>query len=87
MPTYDYRCRACGHVFELSHAMSEDPEPQCPQCGSPCQRVISGGAGIIFKGNGFYATDHRGNPGRASCDRTTRCCGRAQPCDTPPCSR
>ena len=87
MPTYDYKCKGCGHVFELFHGMSENPAPHCPKCGEPCERLISGGAGVVFKGNGFYATDYRGNPGRASCDRTTRCCGRTEPCDTPPCSR
>ena len=85
MPTYDYRCKACGHALELFHGMSETPAPDCPKCDRACERMISGGARLIFKGNGFYATDHRGSPGRASCDRTTRCCGRTEPCDAPPC--
>jgi putative FmdB family regulatory protein len=84
MPTYDYRCEACGHVFELFHRMSEDPTPDCPECGQSCERMISGGAGLIFKGSGFYATDY-GAAGRSACDRTTRCCGRTEPCDSPPC--
>ena len=87
MPTYDYRCKGCGHVFELFHGMSEDPAPECPECGQACERVISGGAGLIFRGNGFYATDYRDGRGTASCGRTTRCCGRSEPCNAPPCSR
>ena len=87
MPTYDYKCTGCGHVFELSHGMSEDPAPRCPECGGPCEKLITGGRGFIFKGNGFYATDYRADPVKASCGRTTRCCGRTEPCDTPPCSR
>jgi len=63
MPTYDYRCTACGHVFDLFHGMSEHPAPDCPKCGRPCERVISGGAGLIFKGQGFYATDYGGAGG------------------------
>ena len=87
MPTYDYKCRTCGHVFELFHGMSEDPAPHCPKCGDSCEKVISGGAGLIFKGNGFYATDYGRSMGGASCGRTTRCCGRTEPCETPPCER
>jgi len=84
MPTYEYRCRSCGHVFEVSHGMRENPSPRCPTCGGACERVISGGAGVIFKGGGFYATDSR-RPTRGLCDRTTRCCGRNEPCESPPC--
>jgi len=86
MPTYDYKCKACGQSFELFHGMSENPAVECPECGGQCTRLISGGAGLIFKGNGFYATD-RGSPSRTLCDRNTRCCGRSEPCDTPSCSR
>jgi putative FmdB family regulatory protein len=87
VPTYDYKCTSCGHVFELFHAMSENPVPECPECGQPCERVISGGAGLVFRGNGFYATEYGRSSGGASCGRATRCCGRSEPCDTPPCSR
>lgn len=86
MPTYDYRCESCGQVFELFHGMTENPAPCCPECGGKSKRLISGGAGLIFKGNGFYATEHR-NSGNAACGAATRCCGRSEPCDTPPCSR
>ncbi|MGM0431241.1 MAG: FmdB family zinc ribbon protein [Spirochaetota bacterium] len=59
MPTYDYKCTNCGHVFEEFHMMSDAPVEACPECGSPVERLIGGGAGIIFKGKGFYVTDSR----------------------------
>lgn len=59
MPTYDYECTSCGYTFETFHGMTEEPELSCPQCGNTVRRLIGGGAGIIFKGSGFYATDNR----------------------------
>jgi putative FmdB family regulatory protein len=58
MPTYEYRCPR-GHHFEVFQRISEKPEAACPQCGEPGQRQISAGGGFLFKGGGFYATDHR----------------------------
>lgn len=58
MPTYEYRCPQ-GHHFEVFQRITEKPEAACPQCGEPGQRQISGGAGFLFKGDGFYATDYR----------------------------
>jgi putative FmdB family regulatory protein len=65
MPTYDYECKACGHVFEHFQMMSDDPLKDCPKCGQEVRRLIGGGLGIIFKGSGFYVTDNRsaGNGG------------------------
>jgi putative FmdB family regulatory protein len=57
MPTYQYQC-AKGHAFELFQKISEKPRGKCPQCGAKASRVISGGAGLIFKGSGFYITDY-----------------------------
>ena len=57
MPTYDYQCSA-GHHFEKIHKMSESPRVKCPTCGKPAARQISGGAGLVFKGSGFYITDY-----------------------------
>jgi putative FmdB family regulatory protein len=57
MPTYDYQCSA-GHKFEKIHKMSESPRVKCPICGKPATRQISGGAGLVFKGSGFYITDY-----------------------------
>ena len=60
MPTYDYECRACGHLFETMHAMSAPALRKCPKCGKlKLARLISGGAGVIFKGGGFYETDYK----------------------------
>lgn len=59
MPTYDYRCRKCKHRFELFHSIKDDAPKKCPKCGSRADRVPAGGAGILFKGTGFYITDYR----------------------------
>lgn len=58
MPTYDYECPD-GHRFELFQKMSDDPVAMCPECGKKAKRMISGGAGFLFKGEGFYTTDYR----------------------------
>jgi len=59
MPNYDYKCKKCSHTFEVFHSMTASPVKACPKCGSKVRRLISGGAGFIFKGPGFYATDYR----------------------------
>jgi len=60
MPTYEYRCRACGHEFEKFQKMSDAPVHTCPTCKSEdVERLISTGGGFVFKGPGFYATDYR----------------------------
>src|SRR5438477_5418272 len=59
MPTYDYRCTKCGHVFELFHSITDDTTRRCPKCRSKAVRVPSAGAGLLFKGSGFYITDYR----------------------------
>ena len=58
MPTYDYQC-SNGHTFELFQKMSDEPVTECPECGAEARRQISGGAGFLFKGDGFYITDYR----------------------------
>ena len=58
MPTYEYRCPK-GHEFERFQRMSDDPASECPECGQMSERLLSGGAGFIFKGEGFYITDYR----------------------------
>ncbi len=57
MPTYEYECPE-GHQFEKLQKMSERPRAVCPVCGKPATRKISGGAGLVFKGSGFYITDY-----------------------------
>ncbi len=59
MPTYEYECRHCGHRFELFQKMTDKPLEACPKCNKRVKRLIGSGAGIIFKGSGFYATDYR----------------------------
>ncbi|HEY3215508.1 MAG TPA: FmdB family zinc ribbon protein [Candidatus Eisenbacteria bacterium] len=59
MPTYTYRCRKCGHRFDLFHGIKDESPKRCPKCRSRADRVPAGGAGILFKGSGFYITDHR----------------------------
>jgi len=59
MPTYEYRCDRCGHQFELFQKISDPPETNCPRCEGSVRRLIGPGAGLIFKGSGFYATDYR----------------------------
>lgn len=58
MPTYEYQCPQ-GHEFERFQRMSDEPRAECPECGEEAERVLSGGAGFLFKGEGFYITDHR----------------------------
>lgn len=58
MPTYEYRCGSCGTEFEKFQRMSDDPVAECPSCGAKAERRISGGAGLVFKGSGFYITDY-----------------------------
>lgn len=59
MPTYDYRCTVCDHRYELVQKMSDPPRKRCPKCGRKAERLIGAGAGLLFKGSGFYITDYR----------------------------
>ena len=60
MPTYDYRCQACNHKFEEFQSITAKTLRKCPECGKlKLQRLIGIGAGVIFKGSGFYETDYR----------------------------
>jgi len=59
MPTYDYQCQDCGHTFEVFQNMTARKLRKCPRCGGKLKRLLGTGAGIIFKGSGFYATDYR----------------------------
>jgi putative FmdB family regulatory protein len=59
MPTYEYECQKCGHHFEQFQGMTEKPLKRCPKCGGKIDRLLGTGAGIIFKGSGFYETDYR----------------------------
>ncbi len=60
MPTYDYRCKFCGHRFEAFQSMSESPKRKCPACAkNTLERLIGTGAALLFRGSGFYQTDYR----------------------------
>ena len=59
MPTYEYKCSKCAHTFELFQSMTDAPRKRCPECGGKVERLLGTGAGIIFKGSGFYETDYR----------------------------
>jgi len=58
MPTYEYRCRNCGHEFEAVQSFTDDPLTECPRCEGPVRKRF-GAVGISFKGSGFYKTDSR----------------------------
>ena len=59
MPTYDYVCQDCGHEFEAFQSMKDDALTECPSCEGRVKRAFGGGAGIIFKGSGFYVNDSK----------------------------
>jgi putative FmdB family regulatory protein len=67
MPTYEYVCRNCGHLFEIVQSMRDDPLTECPECGGELRKVFAAPS-ISFKGSGFYATDH-GKKSKAAGDR------------------
>ena len=87
MPTYEYECKSCSHGFEAFQSMSEPPIKECPKCGGEVRRLIFGGAGVIFKGSGFYVTDKGKSSGsakkqtsaapRAECPASAECPAKA----------
>ena len=75
MPTYDYVCKSCDHKWELFQQITANPKRKCPECGKlKAKRVIGPGAGIIFKGSGFYQTDYRSSAYKkaAKADKTAQ---------------
>lgn len=64
MPHYDYQCQSCDHLFEVYQSITADALSECPQCKKPqLRRLIGGGAGVVFKGSGFYQTDYKNEDG------------------------
>jgi len=59
MPTYEYECANCNYRFEVFQNINDKLIEKCPECGGSVRRLISAGAGVIFKGSGFYATDYK----------------------------
>ncbi len=82
MPTYEYMCESCGYKFEKFQKMTDNVLEVCPECGGHIKRLFGKGAGIIFKGSGFYETDYK----RSAPSGGRTCCGRTERCDKPPCS-
>ena len=71
MPTYEYVCKSCGHLFEIVQSMRDDPLTECPQCGGELRKVFAAPA-ISFKGSGFYATDARKSAKRSGDTKDTK---------------
>lgn len=63
MPIYTYRCESCGVQFEVTQKFSDAPLTRCPECGKKTLRKVYQPVGIVFKGSGFYATDHKSPSG------------------------
>ena len=60
MPIYEYLCKNCGHELEELQSIKELPLVKCPKCGkNTLAKLIGGGAGLVFKGSGFYLTDYK----------------------------
>jgi len=59
MPTYEYECQKCQHLFEVFQSIKDNPKKTCPKCKGRVKRLVGTGAGLLFKGSGFYITDHR----------------------------
>ena len=70
MPTYSYECEACGHGFDMFQSMNDPNLTTCPQCHKErLRRLIGAGAGLIFKGSGFYITDYARKSGASEKDQ------------------
>jgi putative FmdB family regulatory protein len=70
MPTYDYECKVCGHKFEKFQSITARPVRKCPACGKyRVRRLIGNGAGILFRGSGFYQTDYRSESYRKGAEK------------------
>jgi putative FmdB family regulatory protein len=65
MPIYTYRCESCGIRFEKTQKFSDAPLTRCPECGKKALQKVYTPVGIVFKGSGFYATDHRSPSGQS----------------------
>jgi putative FmdB family regulatory protein len=70
MPTYDYECQKCKNIFEVFQSMTAKRVEKCPKCGGKVKRLIGAGAGLIFKGSGFYETDYKRKP----CEKAASSC-------------
>lgn len=76
MPTYEYACPECEHQFEAFQSITAKPIRKCPECGKrKVERLISGGAGLLFKGSGFYITDYRSDSYKSAAKKDSESSG------------
>ena len=66
MPTYEYRCKSCGHQLEAQQSFTDDPLTDCPSCGESTLKKVFGNIAVTFKGSGFYKTDSRSGSSSSS---------------------
>jgi putative FmdB family regulatory protein len=84
MPNYDYRCTSCGYTEEVSQRISEAPITKCPNCGKETfARIITGGAGVLYKGEGWYVTDYSGKSSGGKEKKTTTVTEKSETTATP----
>ena len=73
MPTYDYKCDNCDHTMEVFQSITASPKKKCPECGKlKLKRLLGTGAGLIFKGSGFYETDYRSDSYKKGVESETK---------------
>jgi len=86
MPVYTYRCESCGVQFERSQKFTDSPLVRCPECGKKSLRKVYTPVGIVFKGSGFYSTDHRSPSGasRFSKDQAEAKAAESKPAESKP---
>jgi len=82
MPTYEYRCKKCGHIFETFQKITEDPLDSCPECGEAVERLIGLGGGFMLRGSRL---DYGRDDVTTRCGKESPCCGREIPCNVRPC--
>lgn len=80
MPTYEYKCENCEHFFEQFQSITSSPLKKCPSCGKmKLNRLIGAGAGVIFKGSGFYETDYRSESYKSSAKSNSQTTSSTEP--------
>lgn len=81
MPTYQYKCKACDHRFDVMQRITEDPLKECPECQGEIRRVLFP-AGVVFKGSGWYVTDYRNSGEKAKYEAESK--GESSPASATP---
>ena len=76
MPTYEYKCDNCEHLMEVFQSITASPKKKCPACGKlKLKRLLGTGAGLIFKGSGFYETDYRSDSYKKGAENAKKATG------------